>query len=266
MDPRHVENDNRSEHEEDRNQTPVNPPLLPPGQNGYLNQEPLYILNEPAVQILPQARNVNLCDLDDTGYYSEGEDAFVTPMARHQLPFIVKPNLPMEDIETNVAQLILNEWTIAARCYICIKNNPIVAVLDSGTAMSLMSKRIMNKLDLKIDEPSTTVVVTANGTRKRALGKIKNVKLAICDILIPTLFQVIEFSEDLLLLVIYLTYGNKTAEVPITTDSGSPIEVVEEPSESKRTFDKFEYEDEALEEAKGFFTEEISNDEIFWNP
>ncbi|CAG8830691.1 28494_t:CDS:1 [Gigaspora margarita] len=189
----------------------------------------------------------------------------------------------MEDIETNVAQLTLNEWTTAARCYIRIKNNSIVAVLDSSAAMSLMSKKMMNKLDLKIDEPSTTIVVTTNRTRERALGKIKNVKLAIHDILIHTPFQVIESSIDLLLLgmnwfvraraqlhfiekVMYLTYRNKTAEVPILTNGGSPIEVVEEPSESEGTFDEFEYEDKALEEAEGFFTEEISDDEIFQNP
>lgn len=35
---------------------------------------------------------------------------------------------------------------------------------------------------------------------ERALGKIKDVKLAIHDLLIPTPFQVIESSKDLLLL------------------------------------------------------------------
>ncbi|CAG8514474.1 27613_t:CDS:2 [Gigaspora margarita] len=56
----------------------------------------------------------------------------------------------------------------------------------------------------------------------------------------------------------YLTYRNKTTEAPISTNCGSPIEVVEEPSESEETFDEFEYKDKVLEEAKGFFTEEIS--------
>ncbi|CAG8778993.1 11869_t:CDS:1, partial [Gigaspora margarita] len=197
-------------------------------------------------------------------------------------PFIVKSNPPIEDIETNVVQLTLSERTTTACCYIHIKNNPIVAILDSGTAMSLMSKKIMNKLDLKIDEPSTTVVVTVNRTRKRALGKIKDVKLAIHDLLIPTLFQVIESAKNLLLLgmdwfvraraqlhfaekVMYLIYGNKTAEVLISTNSGSLVEVVEEPSKSKGAFDEFEYKEEALEEAEGFYMEEISDDDIFWN-
>ncbi|RIB25890.1 hypothetical protein C2G38_2241121 [Gigaspora rosea] len=53
----------------------------------------------------------------------------------------------------------------------------------------------------------------------------------------------------------YLTYENKTTEVPISTDGGSPVEVVEDPAESEGTFDEFEYEDEALEDAEGFYTE-----------
>ncbi|CAG8814681.1 3330_t:CDS:2, partial [Gigaspora margarita] len=270
----------------DRNQTSVNPPLPPPGQNGNLNQEPLHIKlsNEPAVQILPQAHNVNLCDLKDTGYYSEGEDAFVNPMAQHQpnstqrpqrnlkkseskaeeklrvnlpefepvIPHIcntstssrspaIEPSPSIEDIDTNVAQLILSKRTTTAHCYVHIKNNPIM----------------MNKLDLKIDEPSTTIVVTVNGTKKRALGKIKDVKLAIHNLLISTLFQVIESSKD---------YCCWTAEVLISTNSRPPVEVVKEPSESEKTFDEFEYKDEALEEAEGFYTEEISDDDIFRNP
>ncbi|CAG8514455.1 27612_t:CDS:2 [Gigaspora margarita] len=82
MDPRHVKNDNCSEHKEDGNQTSVNPLLPPPEQNKHLNQEPLLISNAPAIQILSQARNVNLCDLDNTGYYPEREDAFVTLMSK----------------------------------------------------------------------------------------------------------------------------------------------------------------------------------------
>ncbi|CAG8608725.1 26682_t:CDS:2 [Gigaspora margarita] len=206
MNPRHVKNNNHSEHEEDRNQTPVNPPLLPPGQNGNPNQEPLYIIaswlsvveprnleeavigahkieaagyyrernevqsqqgkietdltqlthqmqtmsvnydriltalvarvetqesrprndnqrngpnqtqpqnlnqaerkqvNEPIVQNLLQACNVNLCDLDDTGYYPEGEDAFVTPIARHQPYSTQRPQRNLKKSESKAKE------------------------------------------------------------------------------------------------------------------------------------------------------------------
>ncbi|CAG8822099.1 32955_t:CDS:2, partial [Gigaspora margarita] len=40
----------------------------------------------------------------------------------------------------------------------------------------------------------------------------------------------------------------------------------ESKAKEKLRVNLLEYEDEALEEAEGFFTEEISDDEIFWNP
>ncbi|CAG8608743.1 26683_t:CDS:2 [Gigaspora margarita] len=53
----------------------------------------------------------------------------------------------------------------------------------------------------------------------------------------------------------YLIYGNKTAKVPILTDGGSPIEVIEEPSESEGTFDEFDVDTAHLndEEQKAAF-------------
>ncbi|RIB27548.1 hypothetical protein C2G38_2160273 [Gigaspora rosea] len=208
--------------------------LLNQGQNQTQPQNPNSSIrnqtNEPTVQVLPQACNVNLCDLDNTGYYPERENALVTLMAWYQ-PYStqrprrnikkseskaeeklrsnsseVDPVIPLcrstvalsepmpqfspsiekafysqikpyiEDIETNIAQLTLN------------------------AAMSLMLKKMMNKLALKIDELSTTIVV------------------------------------------------------------------IEELAESKGTFNEFKYDDKALEEAKGFYTEEISDDDLFYNP
>ncbi|CAG8656828.1 5570_t:CDS:2 [Gigaspora margarita] len=213
MDPRHVENDNCSEHKEDRNQTPVNPPLPPPGQNGNPNQEPLYInlnqakrkqANKPMVQILPQARNVNLCDLDDTGYYPEGEDAFVTPVARHQPYSTQRPRRNLKKSENKTEKMLRANLP---------EVDPII--------------------------PHAHDTTTSSGS--------------------PTARARLHFTEKLM----YLTYRNKTTKVPISTDSGSPIKAIEEPSESKETFDEFEYNEEALKEAEGFYTKEISDDDIF---
>ena len=59
--------------------------------------------------------------------------------------------------------------TTAAKCYIRIKGNPIIAILDSGAAVSIITNKLMNKLGLQPDAPSKTVVITANGTRTWAL-------------------------------------------------------------------------------------------------
>jgi hypothetical protein len=50
----------------------------------------------------------------------------------------------------------------------------------------------MNRLGLYPDAPSKTIVVTANGTRERAIGQISELKISIQDITIPIRVQVIE--------------------------------------------------------------------------
>ncbi|CAG8708688.1 4279_t:CDS:2 [Cetraspora pellucida] len=67
-----------------------------------------------------------------------------------------------------------NVKTTAAKCYVWVKNNPILAVLDS--------------------------VVIANGDRQRALGKVTNAKLMIRSIIVPTSFQIIDSPDKILLL------------------------------------------------------------------
>ncbi|CAG8837821.1 22968_t:CDS:2, partial [Gigaspora margarita] len=49
---------------------------------------------------------------------------------------------------------------------------------------------------------------------------------------------------------LYLTYSKKTNIVPIFTDSGPLVEPVDKLSESEDIFNKFEYEDKVLDEAK----------------
>ncbi|CAG8800877.1 33263_t:CDS:2, partial [Gigaspora margarita] len=61
-------------------------------------------LNKPTVQILPQVRNVNLCDLEDTGYYPKRDDAFVTPMARHQPYSTQRPRRNLKKSESKAEE------------------------------------------------------------------------------------------------------------------------------------------------------------------
>ena len=65
------------------------------------------------------------------------------------------------------------------RCHIRIKGNPVVAILDSGAAVSIITAKLMRKLGLQIQKPSKTIVVTANRTRTKALGIISDVKITI---------------------------------------------------------------------------------------
>ena len=81
--------------------------------------------------------------------------------------------------------------TTAAKCYVRIKGNPVVAILDSGAAVSIMTRRLMDKLGLEPDSLSKTIVVTVNGTRERALGQITDLKITIQDLIIPIKLQII---------------------------------------------------------------------------
>ena len=46
------------------------------------------------------------------------------------------------------------------------------AVVNSRAVTSIMTKKLMDKLGYKINEPSKLTIVTANGSRIRSLGKI----------------------------------------------------------------------------------------------
>jgi len=71
------------------------------------------------------------------------------------------------------------------RCHIRIKGNPVVAILDSGAAVSIITAKLMRKLGLQIQKPSKTIVVTANGNHTKALEIIPNIKITIQNIIIP---------------------------------------------------------------------------------
>ena len=98
---------------------------------------------------------------------------------------------------------------MALRCHVNIKRNSVVAIIDTEATISIMIKKLMNKLGLVIQESSQVIIITANGQRERALGVIKNVPLVIHGILIKTTFQIIESTDETLLLGIDWCKKNK---------------------------------------------------------
>ena len=81
--------------------------------------------------------------------------------------------------EANYIELGPKRRTVAMRCYVNIKGQPVVTVLDSGATVSIITAKLMKKLGLRIDKDLKTIVVTANKTRKKALGTITNVKITL---------------------------------------------------------------------------------------
>ena len=149
--------------------------------------------------------------------------------------------------------------TTAAKCYIQIKRDPVVAILDSGAAVSIITKRLMDKLQLEMDTSSRTVVVTADGTKTRALGQISNLNIFIQDLVIPIQLQVIESKEETLLLdtdwfekikvkwnfdkqSLQIYYNNRCITIGTTyLADTSPLLPVKESNQKKQDFDDIEY-------------------------
>ncbi|GBC39113.2 retroviral-like aspartic protease 1 [Rhizophagus irregularis DAOM 181602=DAOM 197198] len=130
--------------------------------------------------------------------------------------------------------------TTAAKCEFHINQQPVIAVIDSGAAVSIMTTAMMKTLKLTIDGPSEYVIKTANGTRVRSLGKIQNLPLKVRNLIIKTNVQIIESSDSVFIL------GNNWMR-----------------KQSFEYDDEEEYESEELEEAQiyisdfsGYSTEE----------
>jgi len=175
------------------------------------------------------------------------------------------------------------ERTMALRCHVKIKKNPMTAIIDTGTAVSIMTHKLMKKLELDIDEPSQIIIVTANGQRERTLGTIKNVPLIIQGILIKTTFQVIDSTDQTLLLKIdwykknkvnvdfennemILTSGLDKAIVPVQCVVGKRIRAVTIEDELDEMIEQgLEYEDEEETDSYIVEIEEQEENTNLWN-
>ena len=130
----------------------------------------------------------------------------------------------------------------------------------------------MDKLGLEPDTPSKTVVITANGTRERALGQISNLKIYIQDMIIPIKLQVIESREETLLLgtdwfekmkaqwnfdtqTLKIYQGNRTIEIKTSYLSDLPPQLIID-EEDDKLIDEIEYDEEDdLEEQEAYISD-----------
>ncbi|RIB27553.1 hypothetical protein C2G38_2160315 [Gigaspora rosea] len=98
---------------------------------------------------------------------------------------------------------------------------------------------------LSMNEKVTTIVVIATSSKAKMLDKVRNVKIVIKDIVIPTTFYIIEPTEETLL-------NLKPYEEKRKYDS-----------EGDDTFDEFNYEeDEEIDEVERYFLEEYYEENL----
>jgi hypothetical protein len=188
---------------------------------------------------------------------------------------------PMQQKETNHVES--NEKTTAAKYHVHIKRNSVTAVLDSGVSVSIITNSLRKKLDLSIDRASNVVVITANGTRQRALGRIDNIPITIQTLLVPMNLQVIDSSKDTLLLrtdwfektqaqwnfgdrTLKLVYRGNETIIKTTHTHNTPM-FIESDEENDEQDWEYEIEDD-LEEIETYHSEvsDYLDDDPYDNP
>lgn len=142
------------------------------------------------------------------------------------------------------------EITTAARCSIRIGGKVVSAIVDSGAAISIITKSLLNRLGYKVQRPSRLVIATANGAKTRSLGESETIPITIGRMKLPTVFQVLESKDDVIILgnnwlrnvnavldwqnnTLSLRQNNYHIQVPIIFTRTSPLQAEEEESETE---------------------------------
>ncbi|CAG8758317.1 7849_t:CDS:1, partial [Racocetra persica] len=79
----------------------------------------------------------------------------------------------------------------SVKCYIDIQDHTYPAIIDSGASVSMISHQTVKKLDLKIEEPSKSLIVATTDTTSRPLVIIRNLPIRIQSRLIPLDVEVV---------------------------------------------------------------------------
>ena len=71
------------------------------------------------------------------------------------------------------------DQTTAAKCTLYVGNTSIEVIIDSGAAISIITKAMLDSLGYPITASSNLVIVTANGNRVRPLGEVHKLPINI---------------------------------------------------------------------------------------
>src|SRR5256886_5312643 len=86
------------------------------------------------------------------------------------------------------------------RCNAGMEGKVVKAIIDSGAEITAMSRGLMEKLEYEIEEPSNIIIKSANDQKERSLGIIKRVEILLEGEEIITNLEIIENSDELLIL------------------------------------------------------------------
>ena len=80
----------------------------------------------------------------------------------------------------------------ATNCNVKINGIPIVAILDSGAATSVMTHKLMKNIGEEISQPSNVIISTVSGETIRSLGIVEEAQINVNGELVPLDIEVID--------------------------------------------------------------------------
>src|SRR6266540_2564989 len=80
-----------------------------------------------------------------------------------------------------------------------LKNQEINVIINTGASTNIITKTLLDKLNIKIEESSNKIFTSANGKDIIALGKVK-LNFEIQEKKLPIKLQVIESKEEKVLI------------------------------------------------------------------
>ena len=199
----------------------------------------------------PYPRNVYTANTTNDFTYEE----FETFLANDSIRTALASYMTEETSTTNQKQ---TSYTTPVKCNIRIRNRPYQAIIDSGAAISMISYQVVKELGLKIEAPSTSLIVSATGPSTRPLGIIKDLPVNIEGIIIPIDVEVMSATSYSLLLgndwsqkvdatyswknkAYTIRWNKKKIHVPTTYEQNQPLPAQPTLTDEKE-FDQFEQE------------------------
>src|SRR4051794_1197034 len=104
------------------------------------------------------------------------------------------------DKEAHYVEQDNDHLTTAMKCEILVRRELVTAVINSGTAVSIITHSLMKKLGYAPDQLSNLVIAIANGACIKILGEISNLQISCNYLKILVTIQVIESKDDVLIL------------------------------------------------------------------
>jgi hypothetical protein len=103
--------------------------------------------------------------------------------------------------ETNyVEQYSDEDQHTAAKCDMYVGDEPITVVVDSGATTSIITSSLLEQLGYKSSRSSKVVIVTANGTREKAVGRVDNLPVNVQNVYIQSPVHIIKSKDNVLIL------------------------------------------------------------------